>query len=148
MTEQLLPCPFCGGEPAGPSITYADERSGYQLTALTACKCGASMFTVSEKDSLGWRTEDEPEVMARLHTAWNRRAYAAALLALAQMGERPVAWVRMRSECSGPSSREPVDPIPEFRWQTECPPNRSDTTSSQWFPLYALPPAVSKGEGE
>jgi Lar family restriction alleviation protein len=59
MSEELKPCPFCGGEAA--SVTYPGDGRG-QSYAVNCIACG-----VNNRGRVGWPTNEEAA------SAWNRR---------------------------------------------------------------------------
>jgi hypothetical protein len=74
MSDKLLPCPFCNGDPIGPTKKGgSDERIGYNFTVSIACgNCGATLCTFSHKDRAGW-CDDKGQAEASVRAAWNRR---------------------------------------------------------------------------
>lgn len=54
MTSELLPCPFCGGEPS-VRTDYRSATSNYQVV----CDCGATACPRIEREDAKWE--------------WNRR---------------------------------------------------------------------------
>lgn len=72
-TKTILPCPFCGEQPIGPTQSDgSDERNGYNFAMSIVCKCGASISRSSSSDKNGW-CNDEGEAEAAVIKAWNSR---------------------------------------------------------------------------
>lgn len=70
MSEDLKPCPFCGGKPEIMEESGGDHV-GYATTCRIRCKCGASMVGVDDKDKNGWACKSNAAVKAI--SAWNKR---------------------------------------------------------------------------
>lgn len=70
MSEELRPCPFCGGEPKLKAV-----MKSYGLTIWCACKCGARTEgfcpNTSNEDNTMKNIERSTEKAIK---AWNRRA--------------------------------------------------------------------------
>lgn len=70
MSEELRPCPFCGGEPKLKAV-----MKSYGLTIWCACKCGAQTEgycpSTSNEDNTMKNIEGSTEKAIK---AWNRRA--------------------------------------------------------------------------
>lgn len=78
MPDDLLPCPFCGGEAeADYSRHYRALQSGQigKSVAVYCTQCGADMTHCLEDH----RGTDPEDLMADLVTAWNRREAATRL---------------------------------------------------------------------
>ena len=69
----VMPCPFCGETPIGPSkSSSSDERCGYNFTATISCVCGATISKPSRHDKGGW-CNDTGQAVADVVVAWNAR---------------------------------------------------------------------------
>lgn len=70
-TDELLPCPFCGGMPM-QARESADERSGYCGANMICCNdCTARVRIIDPSGPNGWAIcSGMPEAI----TAWNTRA--------------------------------------------------------------------------
>ncbi len=71
VTDELMPCPFCGGMPM-QARESADERSGYCGANMICCNdCTARVRVVDPSGPNGWAIRSGmPEAI----TAWNTRA--------------------------------------------------------------------------
>lgn len=67
MSEKLLPCPFCGGEPE-----FVGSTAFNGCMATVKCKCGAS---ITARESEMWLTSDGKGYKAdvRAVITWNKR---------------------------------------------------------------------------
>lgn len=68
MSEELKPCPFCGGEARMSSGTHAIGRKTYRTAKCTCSECGVTRSAVLDVCA----SLDEAESNAA--DAWNRRA--------------------------------------------------------------------------
>lgn len=68
MSEELKPCPFCGGEARMSSGTHAIGRKTYRTAKCTCRECGVTRSAVLDVCA----SLDEAESNAA--DAWNRRA--------------------------------------------------------------------------
>ncbi len=126
MANDLLPCPFCGGEAETDySRGYARYPSGKPGTAVAIyCLSCAADMTLCREDHRG---VDAETLMAELIAAWNRRALPAA----PQPEAEPVAW-RYR------------DPGEDWRLSDDGPwmAYRKSKVDCEVQPLYAHPPSA------
>jgi len=92
-TNELKPCPMCGGSPNKPAKNGgSDERSGYNFTVTVACKCGLRIDRASHQGKQGW-CDDSGQAEAEAIAAWNSRAQPAAPAdAEPSVAPEPVAW--------------------------------------------------------
>ena len=93
MTDELLPCPFCGGE--------ADEYEGDYGNGIYCLKCGAM---VGEPIHLDYQIA-ERVTYEQAATAWNRRSVTASAVYGYKAAERTCHRVDVngygfRFECS------------------------------------------------
>lgn len=71
-TEQLKPCPFCGGMPTCRKVRL-DERFAYAERVTYSCEpCGLSLGATGDTSKGGYADNSKVEAMAL--AAWNRRA--------------------------------------------------------------------------
>ena len=72
MSEQLKPCPFCGGKPIKEKARL-DERFGYAETVTYRCVgCGCTRSARGDDSNGGYA--DNTKVEKNALEAWNRRA--------------------------------------------------------------------------
>ena len=74
MSEELKPCPMCGGKPVFRNESL-DERCGYGYVITVACPdCRLQLATGNKSDKAGWNNEPADQQRDRAIAAWNRRA--------------------------------------------------------------------------
>jgi hypothetical protein len=83
MTEQLLPCPFCGGE-AEIFVARRESYGYYDETRAAGCKkqptrCASSPAFNTEKFIPGKGMVQLTETNEKAATAWNTRATPNAI---------------------------------------------------------------------
>lgn len=127
MTEQLKPCPFCGGIAKAYKRT-CDQSDRYDPgdRAFPIVRCGSCGCCAEGKD---W-TELDTAI-----EAWNRRDQPA------QVGAEPVAWL-FQNEETGLTKCVDVQ-------QVECGFEKNNPRWQKIAPLYTRPPArVPLSDGE
>lgn len=107
MTEQLKPCPFCGGTPK--TIDRPDNIDGTQFFYAISCYCGRHS-ACAHKMAVRPTPEEAKQVATE---AWNTRA------ALAQPADvEPVAWMYFDSDGDAifghPHGYRPEDAVPVY----------------------------------
>lgn len=94
MSDELKPCPFCGGKPTFVHATSEDIGNGYVCRTLAVISCDHCMFDMAGET-------DEDAVVT-----WNARsAVTDEQFAVAVHDGRPWQVVR---ECRNENAREPM----------------------------------------
>lgn len=89
MSEELKPCPFCGGE---AEAFYDDAGGVYEVQCQ---ECGAEPYIGSRSGALGMRT------LGDVIKAWNRRAERTCRAVLHRVEYQEGVVAHTCSECRG-----------------------------------------------
>lgn len=85
MSDELKPCPFCGGAPSAVETEYQYELGTDYAWEIVCPMCGVSML---------WADETSSKSYEKLVTDWNTRATEDALRARAAELEAENARLR------------------------------------------------------
>lgn len=121
MSDELKPCPFCGGKPTFVHATSEDIGNGYVCRTLAVISCDHCMFDMTgetdEKAAAAWNAraavaDERFSLAVNDGEAW-QRVLECHMVPVSLYDEESVDGIEC-DECGWSDVHEWYDPMPEF----------------------------------